>query len=90
MEHIERFYHQIAINMAWANALSVLWEYGPVFAMMLLGYCTHWLPYSLKDTLQLKFVNSPIVVKGLAAVVVAILCYQTYAADFQPFIYFQF
>ena len=90
MDHIDRFYKQVATNMDLQNALIVLWEYRAVFIMMLIGYITHWLPYSLKDKIQLHFVNSHIVIKGIVAVVVSVLCYQTYASDFQPFIYFQF
>ncbi len=90
MEHIDRFYQAILTNMDWGNALNVLWEYRIVFLVMLLGYITHWLPYATKDWLQEQFTKSHIVVKGLVAVLIAIICYQTYAADFQPFIYFQF
>ena len=72
------------------NALQLLIEYKSVFIIMALGYIAHWLPYRLKDAVQLQFINSHFVVKVITATVVAILCYQTYAADFQPFIYFQF
>ena len=90
MEHIDRFYKQVATNMDLQNALNVLWEYRMVFVVMLLGYITHWLPYKLKDTLNDSFIKSHIVIKGIAVIIVSILCYQTYASDFQPFIYFQF
>lgn len=90
MEHIAQFYHQVMTNMDWGNALAVLWEYRMVFFIMLLGYITHWLPYAAKDKIENLFINSHIVVKGGIAVIVGIICYQTYAADFQPFIYFQF
>lgn len=90
MDHINRFYEQILTNMDWGNAFRVLWEYRAVFLVILIGYITHWLPYSTKDKIESLFVKSNYVVKGLVAIVVAIICYQTYAADFQPFIYFQF
>jgi len=90
LEHINAFYRQVIYNMNWQQSFSVLWEYRLVFIIMLLGYVTHWLPNSLKNKIETLFVKSSIVLKGLIAVVVAILCYQTYAADFQPFIYFQF
>ena len=57
---------------------------------MLLGYIAHWLPYSFKNNIEKYFVKSHYTLKAIIAVVVSILCYQTYAADFQPFIYFQF
>ena len=90
MDHIDRFYHQVMTNMDWQNALLVLWEYRIVFIVMLIGYITHWLPYRTKEWLEEKFIQSHMLVKGVIAVVVAVICYQTYAADFQPFIYFQF
>ncbi|WP_103867351.1 MBOAT family protein [Aquimarina sp. I32.4] len=90
MDHINRFYQQVITNMDWQNALAVLWEYRIVFIVMALGYITHWLPYRTKDWAENVFIKSNIVIKALVAMVVAILCYQTYAADFQPFIYFQF
>lgn len=90
MDHVNQFYNSVMNNMDWSNALTVLWEYRLVFIIMLLGYITHWLSYKVKDWILLKFIKSHMVVKGLIAVIVAIICYQTYAADFQPFIYFQF
>ncbi len=90
MDHIDRFYQQVATNMDWQNALIVLWEYRVVFIVMLIGYITHWLPYRTKDWIEDLFIKSNMVVKAAVVMVVAIICYQTYAADFQPFIYFQF
>ncbi len=90
MDHIDRFYQQVMTNMDWQNALIVLWEYRLVFIVMLLGYITHWLPYKTKDWALDLFIKSHIIIKGIVVMIVAIICYQTYAADFQPFIYFQF
>ncbi len=90
MDHIDRFYHQVMTNMDWGNAVLVLWEYRLVFVIMLLGYITHWLPYSTKGKIERFFIKSHLSLKLGVAVIVAIICYQTYAADFQPFIYFQF
>lgn len=90
MDHIEQFYQQVITNMDWQNALIVLWEYRMVFIVMLLGYITHWLPYSTKDWIENLFIKSNMIIKALVVMIVAIICYQTYAADFQPFIYFQF
>ncbi|RZT00154.1 MBOAT family O-acyltransferase [Aquimarina brevivitae] len=90
MDHINRFYQQIATNMDMQNALAVLYEYRLVFIVMAIGYLTHWLPYKTKDWIEAMFIKSHIMIKGVIAMIVAIICYQTYAADFQPFIYFQF
>ncbi|WP_108807771.1 MBOAT family O-acyltransferase [Aquimarina spinulae] len=90
MDHIDRFYQQVITNMDWQNALAVLWEYRIVFIVMLLGYVTHWLPYRTKGWIENAFIKSNMVIKAVVVIAVAIVCYQTYAADFQPFIYFQF
>ncbi|AXT63187.1 MBOAT family protein [Aquimarina sp. AD10] len=90
MDHIDRFYQQVMTNMDWQNALLVLWEYRTVFIIMLIGYITHWLPYKTKDWVLGQFIKSNMVIKAAVVIVVAMICYQTYAADFQPFIYFQF
>ena len=90
MEHIAIFFRQIAQNMDIQNALALLWEYRWVFTVMLLGYITHWQSDALKQKIEHLFINSHFIIKGALAIVVTILCYQTYAADFQPFIYFQF
>jgi len=90
MEHIAKWYRQIANNMDWGNALEVVIHYKMVFVIMVLGYITHWYPQHKKDLLELRYSNSPIVLKGIVATVVGVLCYQAYSSDFQPFIYFQF
>lgn len=90
MDHIEKFYHQVATNMDWQNAVRVLWEYRLALGIMLIGYVSHWFPSKYKNQTELFFVESPMVFKSFIAILVTILCYQTYAADFQPFIYFQF
>ncbi|MGB1269187.1 MAG: MBOAT family O-acyltransferase [Flavobacteriaceae bacterium] len=90
MAHISKQYHQICYNMDLNNALQLFIEYKNVFIIMALGYVSHWLPYRFKNALQLQFINSHFAIKALVAVVVAVACYQTYAAEFQPFIYFQF
>lgn len=90
MEHIAKWYRQIANNMDLNHALEILSHYRLVFIIMLLGYITHWLPQKGKDRIEKYYSNSPLIVKGLVATVVSVLCYQAFSSDFQPFIYFQF
>lgn len=90
MEHISKQYYQIYYNMNLDNALQLLLEYKSVFTVMLIGYIAHWLPYSFKEKSLNLFISSHYFIKLIISVIVAVLCYQTYAADFQPFIYFQF
>lgn len=90
MEHISKWYRQVANHMDWGNALAIVSHYQMVFWVMLIGYITHWLPSSIKGKITDFYALSPLPIKVIAAVVVGVLCYQAFSTDFQPFIYFQF
>ncbi|WP_367327979.1 MBOAT family protein [Lentimicrobium sp.] len=90
MEHISAWYRQVAGNMDWSSALQVLYQYRIVFVIMLFGYITHWLPVRTRESIENLWAKSPLVLKGIIAVITGIVCYQAYSASFQPFIYFQF
>ncbi|WP_194768677.1 MBOAT family O-acyltransferase [Tamlana sp. I1] len=90
MEHIAKWYTQVAHHMDWHYAWDILVSYKAVFLVMLLGYITHWLPTSTKTRIESLYANSPIYAKVVVSVVVGIICYQAFSTDFQPFIYFQF
>ncbi|MCK7590582.1 MBOAT family protein [Subsaxibacter sp. CAU 1640] len=90
MDHIARWYNQVAYHMDWHYAWDIIVHYQMVFWVMLIGYVTHWLPQTTKDTIEGWYAKSPIPVKIGVAAVTGILCYQAFSTDFQPFIYFQF
>lgn len=90
MDHISRWYHQVWYNMDWSTAWDIIVHYQLVFWVMLVGYITHWLPESTKMRVEDLYGKSAMPVKALVAVLVGVLCYQAFSADFQPFIYFQF
>jgi D-alanyl-lipoteichoic acid acyltransferase DltB (MBOAT superfamily) len=90
IEHISAWYRQVADNMDWSSALQVLYQYRIVFVIMLFGYITHWLPVRTRESIENLWAKSPLVLKGIIAVITGIVCYQAYSASFQPFIYFQF
>jgi D-alanyl-lipoteichoic acid acyltransferase DltB (MBOAT superfamily) len=90
MLHIENWYLQVANNMDWLHAWDVLVHYQLVFWVMLIGYVTHWLPEAIKVAVEQLYAKSPILIKIGITMVVGVLCYQAFSADFQPFIYFQF
>ncbi|MDO5105423.1 MBOAT family protein [Capnocytophaga sp.] len=90
MEAIYQWFNQVGNNMDWGTAWQVLTHYRAVFIIMLIGYITHWIPQRWKDEVEHVFSESHILVKGAIAVVIVIICYQAYSAEFQPFIYFQF
>ena len=90
MGKIDQFYTQITQNMGWQYAISILIEYWKVVFIIILGYTTHWLSYSLKEKIETLFIESHFILKIVASVVVAVVCYQAFSAEFQAFIYFQF
>ncbi|MFO7935868.1 MAG: MBOAT family O-acyltransferase [Bacteroidales bacterium] len=69
---------------------EVLWNYRAVFAIMLLGYVMHWVPERWKLALLNWFIRTPIWAKVLITVVMILIIYQSWSAELQPFIYFQF
>lgn len=90
MDHISRWYNQVAHHMDWQYAWDILVHYQMVFWVMLFGYVTHWLPQNTKDKIEGLYANSPVFVKILVASCTGIVCYQAFSSNFQPFIYFQF
>lgn len=90
MEAISQWFNQVGNNMSWETAWQVLTHYRAVFIIMFIGYITHWLPQRWKNEIEYVFSESHVLVKGAIAVVIVIICYQAYSAEFQPFIYFQF
>jgi hypothetical protein len=69
---------------------DVIISYKFVLGVMILGYVLHWLPTRLKAWGRDWFIASPVYLKvGFAAILIFII-YQSWSAELQPFIYFQF
>lgn len=90
MAHIDRWYRQVSNHMDLHYAWDVLVHYQLVFWVMLIGYITHWLPEKAKLDIEKVYASSPIYVKICIAAITAVVCYQAFSTDFQPFIYFAF
>lgn len=90
MERINLWYEQVFNHLGLSEIFEVLYYFRWAFLVMILGYVTHWLPDRTKNFIEQKYNESSFWVKVLIAIAVVIVCYQTYSADFQPFIYFQF
>jgi alginate O-acetyltransferase complex protein AlgI len=67
-----------------------LWSYRLVFGIMALGYFTHWVPERWKQALINGFIRTPLWAKAVITVLVIFIIYQSWSAELQPFIYFQF
>jgi D-alanyl-lipoteichoic acid acyltransferase DltB (MBOAT superfamily) len=81
---------QIAGNFGWAQVPVMFLSYWKVFAIMILGYVLHWLPYSIKDKGTNWFVATPLYQKAIISTIVVFVIYQSVSAGLQPFIYFRF
>ncbi len=90
MEHANELMRQIAYSFNASVIPEVLLAYKWVFLVMALGYFTHWVSNRWKLTLLNWYIGTPIWAKVVIAVVVVFVIYQSWSADLQPFIYFQF
>jgi D-alanyl-lipoteichoic acid acyltransferase DltB (MBOAT superfamily) len=90
MEKANQMIRQIFREFDASVIPEVLWSYRLVFAVMLLGYFTHWVPESWKRSLLYAFTRTPLWAKVIISVVMIFIIYQSWSADLQPFIYFQF
>jgi D-alanyl-lipoteichoic acid acyltransferase DltB (MBOAT superfamily) len=90
MQTVFDFFHQVFHNFGIAHVFDFIVAFKWVWAVMLLGYITHWLPDNIKNKMLQWFINANIGVKILVSVAVVIIIYQSVSSELQPFIYFQF
>jgi predicted Co/Zn/Cd cation transporter (cation efflux family) len=65
-------------------------SYQEIFGVMVIGFILHWLPASFKERYRGWYIQTPLVVKLVAVVLLVIIIYQVKSAAIQPFIYFKF
>ncbi|MDD3892492.1 MAG: MBOAT family protein [Bacteroidales bacterium] len=82
--------NQIGTRFGWQSFIQVLSSYSSVLLLMAFALAVHWLPVKWKEYYRGKFIDTPLVVKILLAILLAILIFQFKAAGIQPFIYFRF
>lgn len=82
--------HQIRFNLTLANMWEILAGYQQVFWLMLVGYLLHMVPSRMEKLIEGEFVKAPLWAQSLALAIIAWAIIQTYSAEVQPFIYFQF
>jgi len=83
---IRQIFHEFNVRII----PEVVWSYRLVFGVMALGYFTHWVPERWKLDLLNGFIRTPLWAKVLISILVIFVIYQSWSADLQPFIYFQF
>jgi len=90
MEQANQLIHQVFREFNAKIIPEVVWSYRLVFAVMALGYFTHWVPERWKMALLNGFIRTPIWAKVLITIAVIFTIYQSWSSELQPFIYFQF
>lgn len=69
---------------------DIISSYYMIFTIMIFGFVVHWLPVSFKNKYKEWFIETPIWLKIIIAVLAILLIYQAKSSEIQPFIYFQF
>jgi alginate O-acetyltransferase complex protein AlgI len=90
MEKANQLIHQVLHEFNLKIVPEVVWNYRLVFAVMALGYFVHWVPERWKHNVLNTFIRTPVWAKLLITILVVFVIYQSWSADLQPFIYFQF
>jgi hypothetical protein len=70
--------------------LQVVEGYWAVFAMILLGYCTHFIPDRWCDATVSIIRRGGVLLAALLIAAVIYVVIQVKSSEIQPFIYFQF
>ncbi len=76
-------------NFSFQMLWNVIWNYGPVFIVMFIGFFTHWMPQRWKDGIVNLFTRMPIGVQLVGVSIGILLLYQA-ASFFKPFVYLEF
>ncbi|GDX51553.1 alginate O-acetyltransferase [Bacteroidota bacterium] len=74
------------------GAIATQWMrgYAFVFALIVFGYLTHFIPAKWNSKSEIILSRAPIIAQSLALVFVIWMVIQVKSAEIQPFIYFQF
>ena len=81
---------QMFTNFNAALLPQLLQGYGPVFALMALGYIMHFLPDSWSQKCERGVIRLPLFLQAVLFILVIYIVIQVKSSDIQPFIYFQF
>ena len=90
MEITWQILSQIKSNFRLDLIPEIISNYRMVFLLTIVGFAIHWLPSKTKKWYKEKFINSPIPIKVLVAVLAVFGVYQAMSSELQAFIYFQF
>ncbi len=77
-------------NFDWAKLWAVLWNFGPVFTIIGIGFLLHWIPQRWKDAGIAVFAKTPMVVQLVMVAISVVLMYQAVSGEFKAFVYLEF
>lgn len=81
---------QIFLKFGSGSMLQIISTYSIVFTLIVIGFVIHWLPVRIKEWYRGNFIQLPLILKLLTAILIAFIIIQTKSSDVQPFIYFRF
>ncbi len=90
MRKAQQMINQIIYHFQAEMIPQIISSYQEIFGVIAIGFILHWLPASFKERYRGWFIQTPLVVKLAAVILLVIIIYQVKSAAIQPFIYFKF
>ncbi len=81
---------QIVYHFQFQHIPEIFISYSSIFTILIAGYLTQWLPWSIKEKYRGWFIKSSIYLKAILLLILVIVIVQVKSSVLQPFIYFQF
>ncbi len=90
LEYAKQMINQIINRFGAGSAIKIIESYHMVFLLIIAGFVGHLVPFSTKELIRGKFIDTTLLTKGVVIVIFIILIVQFRTAAIQPFIYFRF
>lgn len=90
LETVGVIFDRISYHFGGELFFKIVSGYWFVLLVILLGYCIHWIPESIKLNYRNWFSNLSYPKMVFATVLIVFIIYQLVSSEMQPFIYFQF
>lgn len=87
---VETMLNSMFFNFTLTPIVPIIQNYKTIFTAILIGFGTHWAPYSFKKRLKHIFYLTPLWAKFIIVLLAAFLLFQVQTQEIQAFIYFQF
>ena len=90
MSKVKDMFGQIYYHFGAESIFSAIFNQPIIYGLIALGFTTHWLPTSFKESYRGIFIKSSLVFKIVATLIIIFVIFQFKASEIQPFIYFRF